>query len=84
MREYGYLIVRNPGPNTEIIYGSLTGTSDDPRSAEDCVKEVESVQKEGDKVHYLTLYSKDEVDLITSQLTADDCAGDFVAREEVG
>jgi hypothetical protein len=84
MREYGYLIVRNPGPNTEIIYGGFTGGSDDPKSAEDCVKEIESVEKEGDKVHYLTLYSKDEVDLITSQLTADDDAGYFIAREEEG
>ena len=84
MREYGYLIVRNPGPNTEIIYGGFTGTSNDPRSAEDCAKEIKLVEKEGDKVHYLTLYSPDEVDLITSQLTADDAEGDFLGREEEG
>lgn len=80
MAEYGYLIIRNPGPKTEIIYGGFSGGSRDLESPKDAITEVNSRKEDGDSIHYLTLYSPDETDGISSQLAADGNEAEFSER----
>ena len=72
MAEYGYLIIRNPGPETEIIYGGFTGDKGDFANPAHAIAALKGCREDGDHIHYLTLYSPDESDGMSSQLAADE------------
>ncbi len=61
MASYGYLIIRNPGPETEIEFGGLVGYQDgnfdDPHAAE---REARTKAGPDDQVHVLVVFDADD------------------------
>lgn len=76
MAGYGYLIVRNPGPDTAVEYGGLAGYPDaDFSSPEKAYAQAKKAAGPGDQVHLLVVYESAEVDG-EPQLAAHDHPGD--------
>ncbi len=45
MAEYGYLIIRNPGPKTEIIYGGFTASKSDFETPQQAITALKDCQR---------------------------------------
>lgn len=84
MPEFGYLIIRNPGPDTELIYRGLTGDNTEHYLAPDDVLDaVEKEKQPTDQVHLLTVYEADEGNGVI-QLTSDSYEEGVTFRERGG
>lgn len=61
MPDFGVLIIRNPGPNTEIGYEGLCGSRDKEHdSFTKCLEIAEARRAEGHLAEVLTVFHPDE------------------------
>jgi hypothetical protein len=83
MPEFGYVIVRNPGPNTTLEFGGFTGKDAKTfRSPDDLLEEVKKVVNPGDQAHLLTMSDAEENGGCSTILVVDTLEdGDTTFRE---
>jgi hypothetical protein len=60
MTNYGYLIVKNPGPSTEIEIAGMNGPSDHFDSEEEAYKIARIEAAEGDMIRLLVVVDTDK------------------------
>ena len=79
MTEFGYLIVKNPGPNTRIVCGGIAGEGAKPiRTSKTALRVARTAAESGDHVFVTVLYDDQsgESPYQLEQLTPDDISAD--------
>lgn len=81
MPDFGYVIIRNPGPETRLEYGGMTGEPyGNFASASAAWAAAQAAAAPGDQIHLLTHYAEAEGDGV-NQLAAHYSLEDYLRDE---